>query len=72
MTNSDPLASRPLLAFAIRNGAAFVLAAGLLYVVIGEQRAQMREINARSAEMLTLVHALAGRCLDATGKPILR
>jgi len=72
MTNSDPLASRPLLAFALRNGAAFVLALGLLYVVIGEQRAQMREINARSAEMLTLVHALAGRCLDATGKPLLR
>ena len=71
-TNLDPLAGRPLLAFAIRNGAAFVLAVGLLYVVIGEQRAQMREINARSAEMLTLVHALAGRCLDATGKPILR
>jgi hypothetical protein len=70
VTTSDPLAGRPLLAFAIRNGAAFVLAGALLYVMLGEQRAQLREIDARSAEMLTLMQAMVGRCLDATTKPI--
>ena len=67
--DSDPLAGRPLLAFAIRNGAAFVLAGILLYVVLGEQRTQMRAIDARSAEMLTIMQAMVGRCLDAS-KPI--
>ena len=70
MTNSvDPLAGRPLLAFAIRNGAAFVLAGVLLYVMLAEQRAQMKTIQAQSAEMLTIIHALAGRCLP--GSPLL-
>jgi len=71
MTDSDPFTGRPLLAFAIRNGAAFVLAGILLYVMLGEQRAQLRAVEARSAEMLTLMQAMVGRCLDAT-KPVIR
>lgn len=71
MTSSvDPLAGRPLLAFAIRNGAAFVLAGVLLYVMLAEQRAQMKAIHAQTTEMVTIIHALAGRCLPINPLPI--
>ena len=71
MTNSDPFGDRPLLSFFLKHGIWAVLTTGLLYVMLVEQRAQLRAIEARSAETLTIMQAMVGRCLDAT-KPVIR
>jgi len=70
-SNADPFEGRPVLALAVKHGISAVLAAVLLYVMLIEQRQQLRAIEARSAETLTIINAMVGRCLDAT-KPIIR